>query len=81
MLLFALHWFDFVHVHRDLPKFLHYVDFAERRANVLDCVYTNIAGAYREEPTSDSQTISVMRIPAYRPLDRRAKPTLKQVKS
>ncbi|KAK3512077.1 hypothetical protein QTP70_030370, partial [Hemibagrus guttatus] len=61
-----------------------YVDFATREVNALDLVYTNIPGAYRAEPRPHlgySDHISVMLIPAYRPLVRCSKPVLKQVKT
>ncbi|KAK3511590.1 hypothetical protein QTP70_011216 [Hemibagrus guttatus] len=67
-----------------LPKFHQHVDFATRGMNTLDLVYTNIPGAYRAEPRPHlgySDHISVMLIPAYRPLVRRSKPVLKQVKT
>ncbi|KAK3573704.1 hypothetical protein QTP86_032060, partial [Hemibagrus guttatus] len=67
-----------------LPKFHQHVDFATRGTNTLDLVYTNIPGMYRVEPRPHlgySDHISVMLIPAYRPLIRRSKPVLKQVKS
>ncbi|KAK3545782.1 hypothetical protein QTP70_012759 [Hemibagrus guttatus] len=66
-----------------LSKFHQYVDFAMRGMNTMDLVYTNIPGAYRAEPhphLSYSDHISVILIPAYRPLVRRSKPVLKQVK-
>ncbi|KAK3510333.1 hypothetical protein QTP70_002152 [Hemibagrus guttatus] len=66
-----------------LPKFHQYVDFATRGVNALDLVYTNIPGTYRAEPRPHlgySDHISVMLIPAYRPLVRHAKPVLKPVK-
>ncbi|KAI4872612.1 hypothetical protein NFI96_024597, partial [Prochilodus magdalenae] len=49
--------------------------------NVLDMVYTNIPGAFRAEPRTHygfSDHVSVMLIPAYRPLIRRAKTDRKQ---
>ncbi|KAI5611074.1 gastrula zinc finger protein XlCGF28.1-like [Silurus asotus] len=61
-----------------------HVDFAKRGANMLDLIYTNIPGAYRAEPCPHlglSDHCSVMLIPAYRPLVRRSKPVLKQVKT
>ncbi|KAK3509846.1 hypothetical protein QTP70_014800, partial [Hemibagrus guttatus] len=67
-----------------LPKFHQHVDFATRGTNTLYLVYTNIPGAYRAEPCPHlgySDHISVMLIPAYRPLVRRSKPVLKQVKT
>ncbi|KAI5085415.1 hypothetical protein C0J45_23129 [Silurus meridionalis] len=67
-----------------LPKLHQYVDFATRGANTLDLVYTNIPAAYYAEPRpylGYSDHCSVMLIPAYRPLIRRSKPVLKQVKT
>ncbi|KAI4880646.1 hypothetical protein NFI96_001018 [Prochilodus magdalenae] len=67
-----------------LPKFHQHVNFATRGANALDLVYTNIPSAYRAEPRPHlgySDHISVMLIPAYRPLVRRSKPVLKQVRT
>ncbi|GAA6107150.1 piezo-type mechanosensitive ion channel component 1-like, partial [Tachysurus ichikawai] len=67
-----------------LPKFHQHVDFATRDENTLDLVYTYIPGTYRAEPRPHlgySDHISVMLIPAYRPLVRRSKPVLKQVKT
>ncbi|KAK3506468.1 hypothetical protein QTP70_001152 [Hemibagrus guttatus] len=57
---------------------------ATRGVNTLDLVYTNIPSAYRAEPRpnlSYSDHISVMLIPAYRPLIRHSKPVLKLVKT
>uniref|UniRef100_A0A1A8ATP4 Reverse transcriptase domain-containing protein n=1 Tax=Nothobranchius furzeri TaxID=105023 RepID=A0A1A8ATP4_NOTFU len=67
-----------------LPRFHQYVDFATRGVNTLDLVYTNIPGAYRAEPRPHlgySDHISVMLIPAYRPLVKRAKPVLRKAKT
>ncbi|KAK3528720.1 hypothetical protein QTP70_010065 [Hemibagrus guttatus] len=67
-----------------LPKFHQHVDFATRGVNVLDPVYANIPGAYRAETRLHlgySDHISVMLIPAYKPLIRRFKPVLKLVKT
>ncbi|KAI4884329.1 hypothetical protein NFI96_003223, partial [Prochilodus magdalenae] len=77
---------DFNHVNLKsvLPKFHQHVNFATRGANALDLVYTNIPSAYRAEPRPHlgySDHISVMLIPAYRPLVRRSKPVLKQVRT
>ncbi|KAK3572543.1 hypothetical protein QTP86_000452 [Hemibagrus guttatus] len=61
-----------------------HVDFATRGMNTLDLVYTNISSAYHVEPRPHlgySEHISVTLIPAYRPLVRRTKPILKQVKT
>ncbi|KAK1785701.1 hypothetical protein P4O66_019042, partial [Electrophorus voltai] len=66
-----------------LPKFHQHVKFATRGANALDVVYTNISSAYRAEPRPHlgySDHMSVMLIPAYRPIVRRLKPLLKQVR-
>ena len=60
-----------------LPKFHQHVDFATREVNALDLVYTHISNTYRAEPRlhlSYSDHISVMLIPAYRPLVRCSKP-------
>ncbi|KAK3569956.1 hypothetical protein QTP86_007786, partial [Hemibagrus guttatus] len=77
---------DFNHVNLKsvLPKFHQHVDFATRGTNTLDLIYTNIPSTYRAEPHSHfgySDHVSVMLIPAYRPLVRRSKPVLKQVKT
>ncbi|KAK3550750.1 hypothetical protein QTP70_004593 [Hemibagrus guttatus] len=55
-----------------------------RGTNSLDLVYANIPGAYRAEPRPHlgySDHVSLMLIPAYRPLVRHSKPVLKQVKT
>ncbi|KAI5614992.1 gastrula zinc finger protein XlCGF28.1-like [Silurus asotus] len=60
------------------------VGFATRGENTLDVVYTNIRGAYRAKPRPHlgySDHISVMLIPAYRPLSRRSRPAQKQVRT
>ncbi|KAK3570014.1 hypothetical protein QTP86_009166 [Hemibagrus guttatus] len=77
---------DFNHVNLKsvLAKFCQYVDFAKRGTNTQDLVYTNIPGVYRAEPCPHLgylDHISVMLIPAYRPLVRCSKPVLKQVKT
>ncbi|KAK3537358.1 hypothetical protein QTP70_008788 [Hemibagrus guttatus] len=67
-----------------LPKFHQHVDFATRGVNALDLVYTNILCAYRAEPRPQlgySDNISVMLIPAYRPLVRHSKLVVKLVKT
>ncbi|KAK3562934.1 hypothetical protein QTP86_011610 [Hemibagrus guttatus] len=61
-----------------------HVDFATRGVNVLDLAYTNIPGVYHAEPRPHlgySDHITVMLIPAYRPLVRHSKPVLKLVKT
>ncbi|KAI5611468.1 gastrula zinc finger protein XlCGF28.1-like [Silurus asotus] len=76
--------FNHAYLKNVLPKLHQHVDFATRGANTLDLVYTNIPGAYRAEPHPHlgySDHCSVMLIPAYRPLIRRSKPVLKQVKT
>ncbi|KAI4893321.1 hypothetical protein NFI96_028477 [Prochilodus magdalenae] len=77
---------DFNHMNLQpvLPKFHQHVNFATRGANALDLVYTNIPSTYRAEPRpylEYSDHISVMLIPAYRPLVRRSKPVLKQLRT
>ncbi|KAK1803173.1 hypothetical protein P4O66_021691, partial [Electrophorus voltai] len=65
-------------------KFHQHVNFETRGVNMLDHVYTNISGAYRAEPRPHlgySDHMSVMLIPAYRPIVRRSKPLLKQVRT
>ncbi|KAK3570813.1 hypothetical protein QTP86_027627, partial [Hemibagrus guttatus] len=67
-----------------LPKFHQHVDFATRGVNALDLVYTNIPFLYHAEPRPHlgySEHISVMLIPAYRPLVRCSKLVLKLVKT
>ncbi len=65
-----------------LPKFYQHVNFATRGNNTLDFVYTTVKNAYRAEPRPHlgySDHISVMLIPAYRPLLKLAKPVQKQI--
>ncbi len=60
-----------------LPKFYQHVNFATRGNNTLDFVYTTVKNAYKAEPRPHlgySDHISVMLIPAYRPLLKLAKP-------
>ncbi len=60
-----------------LPKFYQHVNFATRGNNTLDFVYTTEKNAYKAEPRPHlgySDHISVMLIPAYRPLLKLAKP-------
>ncbi|KAK3533297.1 hypothetical protein QTP70_015171 [Hemibagrus guttatus] len=80
--LFIVRDFNHTNLKTVLPKFHQHVDFATRGVNMLDLVYINIPGAYRAEPRLHlgySDHISVMLIPAYRPLVNRSKPVLKQV--
>ncbi len=54
-----------------LPKFYQHVNFATRGNNTLDLVYTTVKNAYKAVPRPHlgySDHISVMLIPAYRPL-------------
>ncbi len=65
-----------------LPKFYQHVNFATRGNNTLDFVYTTEKNAYKAEPRpylGYSDHISVMLIPAYRPLLKLAKPVQKQI--
>ncbi|CAG6022008.1 unnamed protein product [Menidia menidia] len=58
------------------------MDFATRGENTLDLVYTNIKDEFRAAPCphlGSSDHLSVMLIPAYRPLLIRAKPTVRQI--
>ncbi|KAI2650776.1 hypothetical protein H4Q32_000841 [Labeo rohita] len=63
-----------------LPKFYQHVNFATRGNNTLDLVYTTEKNAYKAEPRPHlgySDHISVMLIPAYRPLLKLTKPVQK----
>ncbi len=65
-----------------LPKIYQHVNFATRGNNTLDFVYTTIKNAYKAVPHPHlgySDHISVMLIPAYRPLLKLAKPVQKLV--
>ncbi len=65
-----------------LPKFYQHVNFATRGNNTLDFVYTTGKNAYEPEPRPHlgySDHISVMLIPAYRPLLKLAKPVQKLI--
>ncbi len=60
-----------------LPKFYQHVNFATRGNNTLDFVYTTEKNAYKAVPRphlGQSDHISVMLIPAYRPLLKLTKP-------
>ncbi len=64
---------DFTHANLKtvLPKFYQHVNFATRGNNTLDFVYTTVKHAYKPNPAPHlgySDHISVMLIPAYRPL-------------
>ncbi len=65
-----------------LPKFYQQVNFPTRGNNTLDFVYTTVKRAYKAEPRPHlgySDHISVILIPAYRPLIKLAKPVQKQI--
>ncbi len=63
-----------------LPKFYQHMNFATRGNNTLDFVYTTEKNVYKTVPRphlGHSDHISVMLIPAYRPLLKLAKPVQK----
>ncbi len=65
-----------------LPKFYQHVHFATRGNNTLNFVYTTEKNAYKAVPHPHlgySDHISVMLIPAYRPLLKLAKPVQKLI--
>ncbi len=65
-----------------LPKFYQHVNFATRGNNTLDFVYTTGKNAYKAVPRPHlgySDHISVMLIPAYRPLLKLTKPVQKLI--
>ncbi len=65
-----------------LPKFYQHVNFATRANNTLDFVYTTEKNAYKAVPRPHlgySDHISVMLIPAYRPLLKLSKPVQKPI--
>ncbi len=65
-----------------LPKFYQHVNFATRGNNTLDFVYTTVKNAFKAVPRPHlgySDHISVMLIPAYRPLLKLAKPVQKLI--
>ncbi len=72
--------------HADLksvfPKIQHHVDFPTRVKNTLDFVYTTQRGAYKALPLPHlgaSDHITVMLMPAHRPLVKVIKPIHKQI--
>ncbi len=69
--------------HADLksafPKIHQHVDFPTRGKNTLDFVYTTQRGAYKALPLGASDHITVMLMPAYRPLVKAIKPVHKQI--
>lgn len=65
-----------------LSNFHHCVGFATHGENILDLAYSNIKQAFRATPwphLASSDHLSVMLIPAYKPLLIREKPTMKQI--
>ncbi len=75
---------DFNHTYLKtvLPKFYQDVNFATRGNNTLDFVYTTAKNANKAEPRPHLgylDHISVMLIPAYRPLLKLAKPVQNQI--
>jgi len=75
---------DFNHVKLTdtVPRFYQHLTIPTQGDNTLDCVYTNIDGAYRALPHPHlglSDHISILLAPAYRPLLRRIRPTKKTV--
>lgn len=67
-----------------MPHYHKCVNFATRGENTLDQVYINIRQAFRAVPhphLGSSDHLSVMLIPAYRPLLTRSKPTVKQIRA
>lgn len=63
---------DFNHIKLTdtLPCFYQHVDFPTRGDNTLDCMYSNIRGAYQALPHPHlglSDHISILLAPAYRP--------------
>lgn len=66
-----------------LPNFHQHVDCATRGMNTLDSAYTNMKNAFKAAPRphlGSSDHLSVMLIPAYKPLLIREKPTVRQVR-
>ncbi|KAI3362499.1 hypothetical protein L3Q82_012792 [Scortum barcoo] len=66
-----------------LPHFHQHVDFATRGMNTLDKAYTNVKDAFKAAPRphiGSSDHLSVMLIPAYKPLLIWEKPTIRQVR-
>ncbi len=74
------------HIHADLrsvfPKIHQHIDFPTRGKNTLEFVYTTQRGAYKALPLPHlgaSDHITVMLMPAYRPLVKAIKPVHKQI--
>ncbi len=67
-----------------LPKFVQYIQGPTRGKNTLDRVYSNLKEAYRITPLPHlglSDHISVLSVPAYKPLRRRIRPVRRTVKT
>ncbi len=78
------HTYIYIYIHTldTLSSFYQHVTIPTRGDNTLDCVYTNIQGAYRALPRPHlglSDHITILLAPAYRPLLRRIRPTKKTV--
>ncbi|KAL0146554.1 hypothetical protein M9458_058185 [Cirrhinus mrigala] len=66
------------------PKIQQHIDFPTRGNNTLDFVYTTQKGAYKAFPLPHlgaSDHITVMLMPAYRPLVKVTKPVRKQIQA
>ena len=67
-----------------LPHYHKHVNFATRGENILDQVYANIKQAFRAVPhphLGNSDHLSVMLMPSYKPLLTRSKPSVKQIRA
>ncbi len=67
-----------------LPRFVQYVDCPTRGDNTLDRVYSNLRQAYKAVPLPHldmSDHLSLLLVPAYIPLRRKAKPETKTVQT
>uniref|UniRef100_A0A670JPL4 Reverse transcriptase domain-containing protein n=1 Tax=Podarcis muralis TaxID=64176 RepID=A0A670JPL4_PODMU len=66
-----------------LPKFHQYVDCPTRGGNTLDRVYSSIMHGYKTKPLPNlgqSDHISLLMIPSYRPLVRRIRPSTREIR-
>ncbi len=80
--LFDLWDFNHADLKSVFPKIHQHVDFPTREKNTLDFVYTSQRGAYKALPLPHlgaSDHITVMLMPAYRPLVKAIKPVHKQI--
>lgn len=81
---FAAGEFNHTNLRIVLTKFQQHVDFPTRREIILDSVNANIIGAYQAEPLPHvvrSDHILVLLIPAYQPLVKCTKPSLKETRT